>query len=359
MMGDKTGNSIIHDSEFSGEKPPPAAASPAGKEANKAPEDEESKAAKAAIVVKSQQDLENKDVVNRILDHNQHMPNQAVSPNGGKQSLLVPGAQSNALGTSDTSDLVIPEIRGKYAVLRDYIPGTVAAQPPITLTSITLTTQGTVDFLKHIHPLVDRWEGFISVSVYAPGPDFRMAVNAIYYVRQCGTVGVSERVYWHLVYDTLYPPTTNVSGTFVPPPSAYLVNTKFDCNIPLEESLKLLNVASDFRTSHSLPYPINVLRNVARLGSKTKYIFASDIELYPSVGIVPAFFELLEREKNGLIPQVKAKGGNPHVYVVPIFEVKANKAPPRTKKELVKLFAARKFCLLILLYILLIKLISR
>jgi hypothetical protein len=53
-------------------------------------------------------------------------------------------------------------------------------------------------------------------------------------------------------------------------------------------------------------------------------VFAIDIELYPSVSIVSAFFDLLGREKKGLVPFIF----NPHVYVLPVFEVKAEVEPP-------------------------------
>ena len=293
-------NSIIHDSEFTSNKQ-------AKNKLN----------ANANSIPKPNEDI-NKDVINRILDHNLH-----INKNGSK--VIIPEA------INGESIWWTAEIRGKYGVLRDYIQGSVSVEPDAK--SVTLTTQGTTEFLHHIQPLCDRWEGFISLSVYAPGDDFKHAVNMIYYLRQCGAKCISERVYWHMVYDTLFAPAN------LTVPAAYLETPSFDCNIPLEENMGLLNVNSDFRGAKSLPYPINVLRNVARAASKTKYLFASDIELYPSVGIVPAFFDLLEREKNGQVPLINH---NPHVYVVPIFEVKANKKPPRTKAELAKLFATRK-----------------
>jgi len=310
-MMDKVGsmNSIIHDVEFSDDKQAKSKVNPVGEDAS----------SNQNSISKSNEDL-NKDVINRILDHNLH-----ISKNSSK--VIIPEA------INVETIWWTYEVRGKYGVLRDYIPGSV--QPESDTKSITLTTQGSFEFLHHVNQLCDRWGGFISLSVYAPGDDFRLSVNAIYYLRQCGSKCISERVYWHLVYDTLYAPAN------VTVPAFYLETPNFDCNIPLEENMKLLNIKSEFRKSKALPYPINVLRNVARVASKTKYLFASDIELYPSVGIVPAFFDLLEREKNGEVPLINPK--NQHVYVIPIFEVKANKNPPRTKKELASLFASRNF----------------
>ena len=311
-MMDKVGNmnSIIHDLEFSDDKQ-------AKNKINSKKEDSKPTNIISNSIPKAGEDL-NKEVINRILDHNLHI-------NKNNSKIIIPEA-INVETIWWTS-----EIRGKYSVLRDYIQGSLQAEPDMK--SITLTTQGTYDFLHHVQHLCDRWEGFISVSVYAPGDDFRLAVNVIYYLRQCTDKCVTERVYWHLVYDTLYAPAN------LTVPAAYLETPNFDCNIPLDESIKLFNFNTEFRKNNSLPYPINVLRNVARVSSKTKYLFASDIELYPSVGIVPGFFDLLERENNGKAPLENSK--NPHVYVIPIFEVKADKNPPKTKSELSSLFASR------------------
>lgn len=307
-MIDKQGNrnSIIHDLEFTDEKQTKINQSNDGNAINSS---------------KANDNYLSKDVINRIIDHNQH-----IVKNNTK--VIIP--DSIAAETFWWTN----EKHGKYNVLRDYIPGNVPSS--YEMKSITLTTQGTYDFLHHVLQLCDRWDGFISLAVYAPGTDFHLVINMIYYMRQCYSKCVSDRVYWHLVFDAVYGPV-NISS-----PTSYLETQNFECNKSMDDTMRLLKIDSNFRQAKLLPYPINVLRNVARNATKTKYLFASDIELYPSVGIVPAFFDLLEREKNGEMPLVDQS--NPHVYVVPIFEVKANKKSPRTKSELSKLFhSSNKF----------------
>lgn len=49
--------------------------------------------------------------------------------------------------------------------------------------SVTYATHGTMDFLKHLVPLVQRWRGPVSMTVYAPGSDFQRAIKAIYFYR--------------------------------------------------------------------------------------------------------------------------------------------------------------------------------
>lgn len=261
----------------------------------------------------------NKEVINQILDHNLHLKRN-------KTKLIVPDviAADNSLWSVET--------RGRYTVYKDYIPANVPL--PANGESITLTTQGTHEFLHHAIELCDRWEGYISLAVYAPGDDFRLALNMIYYLRQCANRCVADRIHWHLVFETAYAPRKASAAT------AFLETQNFDCNLPMESTIRLYNLDSNFRETKGLPYPINVLRNVARLNSKTKYIFASDIELYPSVGIVPAFFKLLKREQLGQVGLIKRN--IPHVYVTPIFEVKESVKAPRTKKELIELFKKSK-----------------
>lgn len=304
------GNSIIHDLEFSDDKQHKSAA-----------KNDSTNVAKA-------NDYLSKDVINRILDHNQHI-------NKNTSKLISPDS------VTAESFWWSLEKHGNYQVLRDYIPGNIPSS--FDMKSITLTTQGTSDFLHHAEQLCDRWDGFISLAVYAPGDDFRLAINIIYYLRQCTNRCISDRVYWHMVFDSQYAPI-NIST-----PASYLEAQNFDCNLPLKDTLKSLKLSSDFRKFKSLPYPINVLRNVARNATKTKYLLASDIELYPSIGIVPAFFDLLERERIGQVPLINAN--NPHVYVLPIFETKSTKKSPRTKTELSTLFHSRKFTFLLILHV--------
>ena len=48
--------------------------------------------------------------------------------------------------------------------------------------SITYTTHGQFTFLDNLEPLLERWQGPISVAVYAPGSDFQDAIlNILYY----------------------------------------------------------------------------------------------------------------------------------------------------------------------------------
>lgn len=50
-----------------------------------------------------------------------------------------------------------------------------------------------------------------------------------------------------------------------------------------------------FRIQTGLLYPINIARNIARAAAQTYFVLASDIELYPSINLIPSFMEMIGR----------------------------------------------------------------
>merc|ERR1719330_2086970 len=86
-----------------------------------------------------------------------------------------------------------------------------------------------------------------------------------------------------------------------------VLKNKVDCKTPPPTS------SNTYRKIHSMTYPVNVGRNIARETANSHYIFPSDIELYPS----------------------------PRVFVSSIFEIKEGHDLPETKAELVKLLKSK------------------
>ena len=50
--------------------------------------------------------------------------------------------------------------------------------------TVTYTTHGDHNFLENLGPLVYRWEGPVSVSVFCPRSDYSRALKTIMYLRQ-------------------------------------------------------------------------------------------------------------------------------------------------------------------------------
>lgn len=212
----------------------------------------------------------------------------------------------------------------KYVIQEDFILSDVSV--PFDA-SVTLTTQATHEFLQHVPVLCSRWQGPISVAVYAPGTDYAVALDKIAYLRHCDDPCVSANVSWHMVFDRDHAP-----------PAAVVVDSSSSAVF-----LQSWNgsCASDvmgreypqFRKAHKMTYPINVLRNVARRRSRTRYILASDIELYPSANVIPRFLNLVAERWRRNATEARA----PQVFVLPIFEVQAKQRPPLTKRVLVEM----------------------
>lgn len=216
------------------------------------------------------------------------------------------------------------EMRSNYCVIRNYYLAVQAGRYKYSET-VTLTTQATLNFLPHVEELCKRWKGPISVAVYAPGDDFRNARAEILRLRVCRDRCIREWVTWHFVFDSKHQP-----------PAALLRSMETINSTSLCAIVGFNSTNKSYIAKHRLAYPINVARNVARLGAKTHYVFASDIELYPSLNIIPKFLRMVKRLKSSAV----MLGSQRRVFVLPVFEIdKQVEVVPSTKEELRKLYA--------------------
>lgn len=98
------------------------------------------------------------------------------------------------------------EQRGRFWVLRNYIR---ADHGPLSCyESITYTTHADITFLDNLIPLLERWRGPISVALYAPGTDFKDALNSMRYLRDCESNSelVKKFVTFHIYFESLHFP---------------------------------------------------------------------------------------------------------------------------------------------------------
>lgn len=205
--------------------------------------------------------------------------------------------------------------RGDYWVLENYIP---ADQVFKCDESVTYTTHGDYTFLDNLDEITRRWQGPISVSVYAPGDDFESSLKTIMYLRDCRADGrIRDFVTFHLIIHSDHMPA-KVHET-----ADLLSRAKTDCKSFNETQWKDLT----YKRQMKLLYPVNVARNVARQHAKTYFVFPSDIELFPSLNFIPEFLKMLDKPNF-------SNTTKPRVYVFPIFEVKNMPRAPETKEEL-------------------------
>lgn len=87
--------------------------------------------------------------------------------------------------------------RGDYWVLYNYIVG---SEQVGCAESITYATHGDYTFLDNLPILIERWQGPISIALYAPGYDFHATLDSIAYLRRCETPLISKFVNFHIFF---------------------------------------------------------------------------------------------------------------------------------------------------------------
>lgn len=100
--------------------------------------------------------------------------------------------------------------RGDYWVLYNYIQ---AERTFKCHESITYTTHADYSFMDNLVPLLERWQGPVSIALHAPGTDFKNTLDSIAYLRDCTDSLVKELVTFHIYFSTKHVPK-EVSGIF-------------------------------------------------------------------------------------------------------------------------------------------------
>jgi len=169
------------------------------------------------------------------------------------------------------------------------------------LTNLSICTQSTVKNLVNLANLLRVWQGPVSVTVFAHGRDVLLAAYAIAYYTSCYKQ-ISHQVSFHIAFPIRHPPEN----------LEHLVNVDLSCGknrFTRPSANSSMNYANT-----KIPYPHNMLRNVAVYFAETSYILVTDIDMVPSVNLQSDFFKLSKR-----------KGGNSKlVFVLPVFEAKAS-----------------------------------
>ncbi|XP_042235657.1 uncharacterized protein LOC121875262 [Homarus americanus] len=93
--------------------------------------------------------------------------------------------------------------RGQYWVLENYIP---ADRSFLCNQSITYTTHGDYTFLGNLELLISRWQGPVSMALYAPDADFEYTLDILVYLRNCRSQDIKTYVTFHIFFDVLHTP---------------------------------------------------------------------------------------------------------------------------------------------------------
>ncbi|XP_053692553.1 beta-1,4-glucuronyltransferase 1-like [Sabethes cyaneus] len=231
------------------------------------------------------------------------------------------------------------EQRGKYWVLENILTpsemqiGIRQPRRPVQCyETITYTTHGDYRFLDNIVPLLERWDGPLSLALYAPGHEIERAIDGLRWLMFCHRQSylVEEWLSVHLYFD---------SDRMPPMPIQYYRDRVYqpidDCprpyfEDPVDPTQPSLRQAG-YNDSSDHIYPVNVGRNIAREAATTHFVLASDIELYPNPDFIEMFLQMIAQSAYWHTL------AEPSVYVLPIFEVPETATVPEKKFELLQM----------------------
>ncbi|XP_053601734.1 beta-1,4-glucuronyltransferase 1-like [Plodia interpunctella] len=208
--------------------------------------------------------------------------------------------------------------RRDYWVLKNYVR---AEHGPLECyETVTYATHASYEFLDNVEPLVKRWLAPVSLAIHAPGTDIGPTMDSIRYLRDClGTNLIRKYVTFHLIFPNNHIPDN------IKDPIEFLESDPNCPNTPPYVNVKLKKT---YKRRKNLIYPVNIARNVARDAALTHFFLSSDVELYPSSGLVEKFLNMIARNAKPLNTSRK-----PRVFPISLFEVADHVKAPSSKTE--------------------------
>lgn len=241
----------------------------------------------------------------------------------------------NFISTSD-------ELKGshwKYSVLSkiETLDGLNVASNVYRRSDLSIVTHSTIYQMHNLDLLSRRWNGLISTSVFVVSTDqLPIAIEIILLLRYC-LPSIRHKTSFHLIYPLGFPTKLNNHQAqnvldFLRWPDIIDSYSEFQRfvsneNCPRIEATirKLTDHAINY--NHQVPYPNNLLRNIARRYALTEYTLVIDIDLVPSANLYENFCEFAKRSK--IFKETKSSVDiGPHenkvVFVVPTYEIDLN-----------------------------------
>ncbi|XP_063172938.1 beta-1,4-glucuronyltransferase 1 [Candoia aspera] len=232
-------------------------------------------------------------------------------PGNGHQQRLKPVLAGG--GTLDAS--------GQYRIYRDMLW---ASWDGRDREDVVLVSHTSLSNLHHAQQLVERWQGPVSVALFAPGFDEVRLATAMVYALAVLCAPVRQLLRLHLVCHAdqmaAFPEPERDDGEFSHLRACGDVFAKL-----AQLGAGRRNYAMD---AANASYPNNLLRNVAREAAGGRWVLVVDMDMVPSEGLREDFLAL---------PKATDEG-TPRVFVVPAFEIRHTRRIPATKAELVQLY---------------------
>lgn len=241
-----------------------------------------------------------------------------------------------------------------HRILRDAIPADDTGQTR-TDNALTFCTQASTSALPGLLSLAEAHQGPVSAAVFIAERSPDVALAAVALLRRC-SAAVRHYVSFHFVFlaqplqhhtleglpqnafglfqhDRLWPATLPCDAIYktehlpVAPEGSHAAQLGFGKRGGEggEETGSAINYALN------APYPNNLLRNVARSGSRTEWIAVVDVDLVPARGTSAA----VERAAS----EAKRRGTDLSrvAFVLPAFEMAIDQSPPARRDELLRM----------------------
>jgi len=206
-----------------------------------------------------------------------------------------------------------------YHVHHNFRLGTYQNENGINVEDTTLVSQCSTDNLHHIEMLVKRWQGPVSIAVFAPAYDAVTALYGIDVLRRC-VPDIKRFVTFHILYPTFRQPMYGEAS------NALLAK---ECEVA-----KAALVAADeanYARNTDIKYPQNSLRNLARVNIKTHLFYLVDIDTVPSGDLRYQFNKFAKKRGLFSTPDLL------EAFITPAFELKGHLRPPEVKEEVIDL----------------------
>ncbi|XP_019713868.1 beta-1,4-glucuronyltransferase 1 isoform X2 [Hippocampus comes] len=207
---------------------------------------------------------------------------------------------------------------GQYRVYKNLIQKDFASKPGTNV--LTLVTHTSMNNLHHLQDLVERWRNPLSVAIFAHGQDVKLA-TALVYALGALCPRVQTLVDFHLVC------LSGETASFPEDDHRHFAGLD-DCAAVFSRLEAHKDRYRNYAMGADVPYPNNLLRNVARGGTESSFILVIDIDMMPAADLHQQFVAMVGRRQ--LAPD--------QVFVLPAFEIRHTRKIPASKAELVQLY---------------------
>ena len=171
--------------------------------------------------------------------------------------------------------------------------------------------------LRHLQELVMEWKGPLSLTVFTTVSKLSRTLKHISALHQCDE-NIRQRVRFHLCL-----------------PAQSMANVSLE--IPQDFSpaycKKLLNIDGNYASNYvdkNVPFPVNVLRNMAIESCNTQYVLNADIDLRPSAGLYDALVDFTRTNPE--------RSYSKTAFVLPSFEISRSSIKSLSKDRLIQLW---------------------